>query len=63
MNSSPAPGETFDSKPRPSMVSAKVPWISPHARTHREHAMHLDGSKSKYGLLWSGSASKWLAPS
>jgi formate dehydrogenase major subunit len=63
MNDSPAPADTLESKPRPSMVSANVPWISSQARTHREHAMHLDGSKSKYGLLWSMTASKWLAPS
>ena len=63
MNDSPAPGDTFESKPLPSMVSANVPWISPQARTQREHAMHLDGSKSKYGLLVSLTASRWLAPS
>ena len=47
MNVSPAPGETLESKPRPSMVSAKVPCTSPQARTQREQAMHLEGSKSK----------------
>ncbi len=41
------PGETTESKPRPAMVSAKVPWISSQALTHREHTMHFDGSKSK----------------
>ena len=63
MKDSPAPAETLDSKPRPSMVNANVPWISSQARTHREQAMHLDGSKSKYGLLWSATASRWFAPS
>src|SRR5690349_18472441 len=41
------PADTLDAKPRPSMVSAKVPCTSSHARTHREHTMHLDGSKLK----------------
>ena len=63
MNDSPAPADTFESKPRPSMVSANVPWISSQARTQREQAMHLDGSKSKYGLLWSTTASRWFSPS
>src|SRR5947199_165533 len=58
MNDSPAPGDTFESKPLPSMVSANVTWISPQARTHRVHARHLDGSKSKYGLLVSLKASR-----
>ncbi|MFM7212303.1 MAG: hypothetical protein ACKOYQ_09940 [Actinomycetota bacterium] len=40
-------GRGFDSKPRPTMVSARVPWISSHARTHRLHTMHLDSSKEK----------------
>lgn len=38
---------TFEAKPRPSMVRAKVPCTSSQARTQREHAMHFDGSKSK----------------
>jgi hypothetical protein len=38
------PGEIVESKPRPSTVSAKVPWTSPHARTHREQTMHAAGS-------------------
>jgi hypothetical protein len=41
------PGETCDSKPRPPIVSAKVPWTSSQARTQREQAMHLAGSKVK----------------
>src|SRR5271154_1634031 len=44
------PGEITDENPRPSIVSAKVPWTSSHARTHREHTMHFDGSKVKYGF-------------
>src|SRR5262245_64466 len=63
MNDSPAPGDTFDSKPRPSMVSANVPWISSQARTQREQTMHLDGSKSKYGFDESVGASRWFSPS
>ena len=47
MNDSPAPAETFESKPRPSMVSANVPCTSSQARTQREQTMHLDGSKAK----------------
>ena len=45
-----APAETLDSKPRPWMVSAKVPCTSSQARTQREQTMHLAGSKVKYGL-------------
>src|SRR6185312_10836157 len=61
--SSPMPGETTDEKPRPSMVSAKVPCTSSQARTQREQTMHLAGSKEKYGLLSSFAALRWLAPS
>jgi hypothetical protein len=38
---------TRDSKPRPSIVSANVPWTSSQARTQREQAMHSVGSNSK----------------
>ncbi len=38
------PAETKLSKPRPSMVSAKVPCTSSQARTQREQTMHLEGS-------------------
>jgi hypothetical protein len=41
------PGETFDAKPRPSMVSAKVPCVYSQARTQREQTMHFDASKVK----------------
>ena len=41
------PAETAESKPRPSMVSAKVPCTSSQARTQREQTMHFDGSKVK----------------
>ena len=51
-----SPAETMDAKPRPSMVSAKVPWTSSQARTQREHTMHLAGSKVKYGFESSFSA-------
>ena len=44
------PAATFEAKPRPSMVSAKVPCTSSHARTQREQTMHFDGSNWKYGL-------------
>jgi hypothetical protein len=40
-------GTTAEAKPRSSMVSANVPWISSQARTQREQTMHLLGSKSK----------------
>ena len=39
--------ETFDPKPLPSIVRAKVPCTSSQARTQREQTMHLAGSKSK----------------
>ena len=38
---------TFEPKPRPWIVSAKVPWISSQARTQREHTMHSCGSNAK----------------
>jgi hypothetical protein len=38
------PGETRDSKPRPLIVSAKVPCVSSQARTQRLQTMHLLGS-------------------
>ncbi len=38
------PGEIRESKPRPSTVSAKVPWMSLQARTHREQTMQAFGS-------------------
>ena len=41
------PGETWDSKPRPPMVSAKVLCTSSQARTQREQTMHLAASKVK----------------
>src|ERR1043165_9102600 len=41
------PAATLEAKPRPSMVSAKVPWVSSQARTQREQTMHFDGSKVK----------------
>jgi hypothetical protein len=37
-------GDTRLSKPRPSMVSAKVPCTSSQARTQREQTMHFAGS-------------------
>ncbi len=61
--SSSAPALTLESKPRPEIVRAKVPCTSPHARTHRLHAMHLLASKVKYGLLSSVGAWRWLSPS
>jgi hypothetical protein len=42
-----SPAETCESKPRPLMVSAKVPCVSSQARTQREQTMHFEGSKSK----------------
>ena len=41
------PADTRESKPRPEMVSANVPWVSSQARTQRLQTMHLDGSKVK----------------
>jgi hypothetical protein len=41
---SPMPGDTRLSKPRPEIVSAKVPCTSSQARTQREQTMHFDGS-------------------
>src|SRR5215475_7341584 len=38
------PGDTRLSKPRPAMVSAKVPCVSSQARTQREQTMHFEGS-------------------
>ena len=44
------PAAIFEAKPRPSMVSAKVPCTSSQARTQREQTMHFAGSNWKYGL-------------
>ena len=41
------PALIVESKPRPSTVSAKVPWVSAQARTQREQTMHEEGSKAK----------------
>lgn len=38
------PAATRESKPRPAMVSAKVPCTSSQARTQRLQTMHFDGS-------------------
>ena len=48
--SSSVPALIIDAKPRPSTVSAKVPWVSLQARTQREQTMQREASKSKYGL-------------
>ena len=39
-----------------------MPCVSSQARTQREQTMHRSGLKSKYGLLMSGVAPRWLAP-
>src|SRR5690554_6430672 len=62
-SSAAAPAETRLSKPLPVMVSAKVPCTSSQARTQREQTIHLLGSKLKYGLESSISASRWFSPS
>ncbi len=41
------PALITESKPRPSTVSAKVPWMSEQARTQREQTMHEEASKAK----------------
>ena len=46
------PAEIVEAKPRPSMVRAKVPWVSSQARTQREQAMHLLASKVKIGVAF-----------
>src|SRR5215207_6803191 len=63
MNESSWPADTTESNPRPSIVSAKVPWTSSQARTQREQTMHLLGSNVKYGLEVSFSALRWFLPS
>ncbi|OIQ88747.1 hypothetical protein GALL_293520 [mine drainage metagenome] len=47
MKVSPADAETFELKPRPAIVRAKVPCTSSQARTQREQAMHSAASKVK----------------
>jgi hypothetical protein len=44
MNISDMPAATRLSKPRPEIVSAKVPCVSSQARTQRLQTMHLEGS-------------------
>src|ERR1700733_11497704 len=46
-NGSSIPAATFDMKPLPWMVSAKVPCTSSQARTQREQTMHFEASKLK----------------
>src|SRR5580698_1638762 len=62
-NGSSMPATIFESKPRPSTVSAKVPCTSSQARTQREQTMHLAGSNWKYGFDESIGDLRWLAPS
>src|SRR5437762_3264319 len=62
MNGSSWLAATFEPKPRPAIVRAKVPCTSSQARTQREQTMHLDGSKVKYGLDSSHGSSRWLSP-
>src|SRR5688500_3824439 len=47
MNGSLWLGDTRESKPRPEIVNANVPWVSSQARTQRLHTMHLDESNVK----------------
>ena len=63
MNEPLKPAATREPKPRPSMVSAKVPCTCSHARTQREHTMHFDESNVKYGFDWSLPNSRWFSPS
>src|SRR5262249_26966496 len=41
------PGDTLEAKPRPSIVSAKVPCTSSQARTQREPTMHVEAGKDR----------------
>src|SRR5512145_2322803 len=53
---------TRDANPRPSIVSANVPWVSSQARTQREQTMQRFGSNAKYGLLASIAIPACAAP-
>ena len=44
------PALIFESKPRPSTVSANVPWMSAQARTQREQTMHGGGVEGEVGV-------------
>ena len=57
------PAATREPKPRPSIVRANVPCTSSHARTQREHTMHLEESNVKYGFDVSFSSFRWFSPS
>ena len=46
----PCPATPCESKPRPSMVSAKVPCTSSQARTQREQTMHFAGIEGEIGI-------------
>ena len=39
-----------NSKPRPKIVSANVPWTSSQARTQREQTMHFGGVEGEIGI-------------
>src|SRR5262245_26444533 len=62
-NGSFMPAETWLANPRASIVSANVPCTSSQARTQREHTMHFEGSKVKYGLDSSLVRPRWFSPS
>ncbi len=63
-NGSSMPAAILEAKPRPSMVSAKVPCTSSQARTQREQTMHFDGIELeiRIGPVDVGDA-RWLSPS
>ncbi len=58
MNGSSWLAATFESKPRPWIVSAKVPCCSSHARTQREQTMHLLGIEREVRIALSFFASR-----
>ena len=57
-----APTMMAVSAPRSATSSTPTTWMSSHARTQREHTMHLDESNVKYGLEVSLPSSRWFAP-
>src|SRR6185312_9417453 len=57
------PADTLDSKPRPSIINAKMPYTSSQTRTQRKQTIHFEKSKMKYKFETSFSDFRWLAPS
>ena len=55
------PAEITEAKPRPSTVSANVPWTSSQARTQRELARSIGEGRARLAAGALTEAGQWLA--